>query len=430
MTTVAVAMLGARMHYAVPRLLHEAGLLDRFFTDSYVGNKPWLQAGLCALPAVLRSSAVERWLGRCEPALPPEKVTSFDLLGLWYGRARQRAKGAADTSEVFYQAAARFNRNILHVGLGDASVVWGFNGAALELFMVAKREGRCCVLEQTILPRSLERSLLRQEQLRWPGWDINPCDWSQQLAMDGREEAEWQLADVVVTGSAFVRDGLVELGVHPQKIHVIPYGVDPNRFEPPTYRSARSSNQQGPLKVLFAGEVGLRKGVPDLLEAVQQFSPAEIDLRLAGSISLHHSKLHRYHAHAQFLGAVPRSRMQDLFQWADVFVLPSILEGSATVIYEAVTAGCPVITTPNAGSIIQDGVDGFVVPIRSPERIAQALRMYIEKPHLLPVHKLALETSRHLASLNRYGHDLALMIAGFALDSDAAVYEAVVSVDE
>lgn len=174
MTKVAVAMLGARMHYAVPRLLHEAGLLDRFFTDSYVGNKPWLEAGLRAVPAGMRSSAVERWLGRKDDVLPPGKVTSFERLGLWYGRARQRAQGSALTSEVSREAALRFNRNILKFGLGDAQVVWGFNGAALELFETAKRQGRLCVLEQTILPRALERRLLQQEQARWPGWEQNP----------------------------------------------------------------------------------------------------------------------------------------------------------------------------------------------------------------------------------------------------------------
>ncbi len=95
---VTVALLGARRHYAVPRLLHEAGFLDRFFTDSYIGNKPWLEAGLRAIPAGAKPRAVQRWLGRKDDVLPPEKVTSFERLGLWYGYARQRASGVAALS--------------------------------------------------------------------------------------------------------------------------------------------------------------------------------------------------------------------------------------------------------------------------------------------------------------------------------------------
>jgi len=410
MIQVAVAMLGARMHYAVPRLLHEAGLLDRFFTDSYIGNKPWLEAALRVVPAGMRANAVERWLGRKDAVLPPEKVTSFDRLGLWFGWARQCSTSLVATNEVFHEAAVRFNQKILQVGLGDAGVVWGFNGWALELFETAKRQGRLCIVEQTILPLALERRLLQQEQERWPGWEKNPSDWTQPLATDGREEAEWELSDAIVAGSTFVRDGLVELGVPAEKIHVIPYGVDCKRFEAPIEHLSRQRTEAGPLKVLFAGQVGLRKGVPDLLEAVRQFAPGEIELRLAGGISLREAKLAQYQNHAEFLGHVPRNGMRDLFQWADVLVLPSIVEGSATVTYEAIMSDSPVITTPNTGSIIQDGVDGFIVPLRSPNKIGRALRRYLDEPNLLAAHRTALTETRERAGLQRYKTDLVRLV--------------------
>jgi glycosyltransferase involved in cell wall biosynthesis len=58
-----------------------------------------------------------------------------------------------------------------------------------------------------------------------------------------------------------------------------------------------------------------------------------------------------------------------------VFLLASICEGSATVCYEALAAGLPVVTTPNAGSVIRDGIDGFIVPIRDGPAIAGRLRL-------------------------------------------------------
>ena len=61
------------------------------------------------------------------------------------------------------------------------------------------------------------------------------------------------------------------------------------------------------------------------------------------------------------------------FEWADVFCLPTLSEGSATVTYEALASGVPVICTPNAGSVVREGIDGFLVPIRDAEGIAERL---------------------------------------------------------
>ena len=148
MTCVTVAMLGARRHYAVPRLLHEAGLLDRFYTDSYVSNKRWLEATLRTTPAALRCKAIDRWLGRSDAVLPPEKVISFEQFGLWYALAQQRAHRKSDLSSVYSEGARRFAKRILDRGL-DCQVLWGFNGAALELFEGAKRQGVQCILDQS-----------------------------------------------------------------------------------------------------------------------------------------------------------------------------------------------------------------------------------------------------------------------------------------
>jgi glycosyltransferase involved in cell wall biosynthesis len=77
---------------------------------------------------------------------------------------------------------------------------------------------------------------------------------------------------------------------------------------------------------------------------------------------------------------VTRQEVRRHYQWADVFVFPSLCEGSAMVTYEALAAGLPVITTPNAGSVVRDGVDGFIVPIRDAEAIAAKLDLLARDP--------------------------------------------------
>lgn len=411
MTRVTVAMLGARMHYAVPRLLHEAGLLERFYTDSYVGNKPWLKRALSAIPEPLRPSEIKRWLGRSDVILPPERVTSFEWLGLWYAWARRRACGQADLERVFEKAAVRFSNCISAKGLGGTDVLWGFNSASLELFRLAKTKGMRCILEQTILPKRLMRTLLEEEAARWPGWQPAEEDGRAGApvgALVAREEQEWALADCIVAGSDFVRSGLVGLGVPEDKITVVPYGVDARRFAAVPPQDETRGN--GPLRVLFAGEVGLRKGVPDLLHAFDLLPSGTVELRLAGGVALAADRLAAWRDRVSFLGAVPRLQMPALFQWADVFVLPSIVEGSATVTYEALISGIPVITTPNTGSIVRDGVDGFVVPIRDPAALATAMARYHEDRDLLARHRAAMAESRRMAGLERYREDLVRVV--------------------
>ncbi|WP_200241676.1 glycosyltransferase family 4 protein [Thiohalocapsa halophila] len=411
MAKVVVTMLGARMHYAVPRLLYEAGLLERFFTDSYSGNKPWLRLAAQAIPRKVRPAVLERWLGRDDAALSPERVVSFEGLGWWYAHARRRARSPGGIQEVFNESAARFNQLILaHPAFVAGDVVWGFNGASLALFAAAQRQGRRCILEQTILPKRLATQLLAEEAERWPGWEASAAGGGSPPVLDPvlREEHEWALADRIVAGSAFVRDGLVQLGVAEDKIRVVPYGVDAARFvvEPAGAGGPDQTARRGPLRILFAGQVGVRKGVPDLLQALRRLPVNAVDCRLAGPIGLAADKLRDLPGAAQLLGPVPRSRMGELFRWAEVLVLPSLVEGSATVTYEALMSGLPVIATPNAGAPVRDGVDGSLVPIRNPQVLADAFQRYLDAPDLLRSHQNAALKDRARLGLETYRDNL------------------------
>lgn len=404
---VAVAMLGARRHYAVPRLLHEAGLLDRFFTDSYIGNKPWLEAALRSVPRRLLRRGLQRWLGRKDAVLPPDKVSSFEALGLWYVWARARAHSHSEMQTAFREAARRFSAAVLRAGLGQAPVLWGFNGASLELFQSAKEQGRQCILEQTILPVELEFRLMREEVARWPGWQpgLDIPDFDRPIIERARQE--WELADCIVAGSDFVRTGLEECGVPADRIRVVPYGVDAGRFSPAQTRERRGHE---PLRVLFVGEVGLRKGVPDLLHALAKLGSERVQAKLTGRLALAHSQMAAFSDVATFLGPVPRVQMPDLYRWADVFVLPSIVEGSATASYEALLSGIPVIATPNAGSIVEDGLNGLIVPVRNADALAEAIGWYADDRDLLVRHQVACLGSRAYAGLSRYRADLVSVI--------------------
>jgi glycosyltransferase involved in cell wall biosynthesis len=84
----------------------------------------------------------------------------------------------------------------------------------------------------------------------------------------------------------------------------------------------------------------------------------------------------------EIIGPVPRAEIRKQYDWADVFLLPTLSEGSANVVYEAMAHGLPVITTPNAGSIVRDGKEGLIVPIRDPAAMVGAILELAGDPEL------------------------------------------------
>jgi glycosyltransferase involved in cell wall biosynthesis len=88
----------------------------------------------------------------------------------------------------------------------------------------------------------------------------------------------------------------------------------------------------------------------------------------------------RYAGQLRHVGPVPSFEVHRWFQSSDVFVFPSLAEGSAYVTYQALAAGLPMITTLMSGSILRDGVEGFLVRPRDASAIADRLRILYNDP--------------------------------------------------
>jgi glycosyltransferase involved in cell wall biosynthesis len=377
---VSVVMLGARMHFAVPQILADAGLLQTLYTDVYLGNKVWLERLISMLPDRARSGVVQQLAGRSAHHIPSDRIVSFDLLGLWYYYKRRGIQAPSESATLFAKMNRIFGDRVCRRGFAGSDIVWGFNGASFEIFQYARRHGIKCILEQAIAPRSIELKLLSEEAMNWPGWQTNDDGFplSDGDPLSQREEAEWELADTIVCGSDFVADGLRKRNVPSEKLRVVPYGVNTSYF-----RETLSQSPEGTLNVLFVGEIGLRKGIPYLLEALRTLNrPQSIRAKLVGPISLSLERLRKYGEWCEVLGPVPRLRMSELYRWADVLVLPSLCEGSATATYEAMACGLPIITTPNSGSLVRDGVEGFVVPIRDPLVLQEKIALLADNESL------------------------------------------------
>jgi glycosyltransferase involved in cell wall biosynthesis len=255
--------------------------------------------------------------------------------------------------------------------------VYAYEGGALNTFREAKSLGITTIYE---LPSSYwhwATVLFREEGSRNPEFaSLIPKLRDSQAHTQWKSE-ELSLADVVIVPSEHVRATLSGT-VSDAKIRVVPYGAPEPRQRP------EPVGVRDHLRVLFVGNLSQGKGISYLLEAIESLGSC-VELTLVGSRFAGHPVVDEACERFRYLGSIPHSAVLSEMLNADVLVLPSLAEGCALVVLEALACGLPVVVTPNAGvlAFVRDGVEGFVVPICSADAIAQKLNVLYQDRALL-----------------------------------------------
>jgi glycosyltransferase involved in cell wall biosynthesis len=363
--SVVVSQLGARMHYAVPRILAGAGRLERLYTDiCAVKGGPRM---LAAMPPAALPGPLRRLAGRVPHGINRDRISCFPALGIASVFRTRFDKSRARETETALRAGRAFSAGVVRRGFGRAGGFYGFSGECLEQLAAARDKGLWTAVEQVIAPRHVVDMLVAAEAEKFPGWQPEVAHDPYAMAYGARETDEWATADLIVCPSKFVRDWVVASGAPDARCVVVPYGVDvPSLMRLPERAGPRR------LHVLTVGAVGLRKGSPYVLQAAERLRGVA-EFRLVGPVLASRDCTRDLARVLDLVGPVPRAEILRHFAWADVFLLPSVCEGSATATYEALGAGLPVVTTPNSGSVVTDGVDGFIVPLGDVDAICPAL---------------------------------------------------------
>ena len=248
---------------------------------------------------------------------------------------------------------------------------------AVEAFETCHGAGAPCVLEQYIGHRREGRDLMQIEHERWGiPFDAHAAEHlGFSPARIDSNDRELELAAAVIVGSPFVAQTLKNQGVPAARIHIAQYGVELNHYRP----QFNQRHESEPLQIAFVGQVGLRKGILYLLQAVKQLGEQVAHVHVYGQLMLPGKLLEPFEKYMTAHGHVPRSTLVDRMANCHAFALPSLWEGSSYAVYEAMAMGKPAIVTANTGSVITDGVDGFVVPIRSADAIAEAILAFREE---------------------------------------------------
>ena len=259
---------------------------------------------------------------------------------------------------------------------GRVPWVYGYEDGALATFRAAAGAGGRRAYELPIAYWETTRRLLREEAARLPEWEPTlgaTRDSDEKLA---RKTAELELAETVVCPSRFVLESVPEWAR--ERCVVAPFGS-------PRAARGRPPGRGGPLRVLFAGALTQRKGLADLFRAMRLLRRKDIELVVMGSPLAPKEFYRREHGGFTYEAPRPREAVLELMASCDVLAMPSIVEGRALVQQEAMSRGLPLIATRNAGGedLIEEGVTGFLVPIRAPEQIAERLERLAEDRELL-----------------------------------------------
>jgi Glycosyl transferases group 1 len=371
---VAMIQDGARRRYRVPLVLQRAGILERVFMDWFVRTRS-VEEKLAFLAKKVQPKLGRKMAERSCPELDPSRVIRNPLMALRLTLKMRRFDHSEDAYVWHSHQTAKW---ILREGFGEANALYGFiRNAAPETFRAARERGLRTSGDQIIAPLKVEVAEMKRQVRDWPGWNDREAIELHPQYHD-LERQTWQTLDRITCMSDYVRDGLISVGVAAERISVIPYP-----WEESTGQPVQRVKKSGPLLVGFVGAVGLRKGAPWFLETARRFHPDRVRFAMVGRVMLDESRLEPYRDRVQFVGEVPRSGVNDWLRRFDLFFFPSTCEGSAGSVMEAMGAALPVVTTPNSGSRVRDGIEGFVRPYEDIDGFEQAIRQLDDDRDLL-----------------------------------------------
>jgi len=289
--------------------------------------------------------------------------------------------------------------SLIRRGAVNASAVYGYEHSAAESFRAAGEKGIRRIYELTIGYWRVGLKILSEERELKPEWAATLDVLRDSDAKNARKDAELSGADHVIVPSDFVRATLREHPGFGASIDVIPYGAPAPRRQ----ASAREPRKDA-LRLLYVGHLSQRKGVSYLFEAMQRLEGLATLTLVGPKPDRECPALERELQHHKWLGVVPHSRVLEVMGAHDIFVFPSLFEGMALVIPEAMSEGLPVIATPNSGAdmMVSSGVDGFIVPIRDVEAIvSRVTELARDRERLAEMSRAALAKAAQMSWANR-----------------------------
>jgi starch synthase len=297
-----------------------------------------------------------------------------------------------------YLTATTFG-NWVAKSLPECDLYVGLSGSSLLAGKKAHEKGAAYICDRGSAHIRVQDQLLRDEHALW---DVKFAGIDARIIE--REEAEYIEANIVTVPSLFAFRSFVEQGIPTEKLRLLPYGVNVSRFQ----KVAEPTESQ--FDILYVGAMSLRKGIQYLVQAYKKIKHPNKSLTFVGAPSRELIKMLKmrnlWPEDTKVLGHVPQAELKNIMSRSSVLVLPSIEDGFGMVMAQAMACGSPVIASSNTGGedLFKDGEEGYIVPIRDVDALAERLQQFADKPELRVIMgKRALARVQSMGGWNNYG---------------------------
>jgi glycosyltransferase involved in cell wall biosynthesis len=264
---------------------------------------------------------------------------------------------------------ARLTDRLWSKRIPPCTIFHGWMGLSLACLLKAKGQGTITLLENPARhPRHWHQAGVEECER----FGIAPRERSTTLPapLIRRMEQEFELCDRIVLPSTLSQRSFTECGLGRKTVVVKP-AVDTDLFAP------RPLEERSCFRACFVGRVELAKGAGYLLQAWRRLALPNAELVLVGDVKPEMRSLLRTYADAtvRTLGVLPARALTQRYRESDLFVFPSVNEGLAQVLLEAMSSGLPVVASDHSGAddLVTEGKDGFIVPVRDVDRLAEAI---------------------------------------------------------
>jgi len=262
----------------------------------------------------------------------------------------------------------------------NIKAVYAYEDGAYETFLQAKKLGIECIYELPIAYWQTLRRLLLLEAERMPAWAITLKGGIDDSTVKlDRKTQELELADKIIVPSNFVAQSLPASAMD-KPLLIAPFG-SPQLPHNLTRTKARTKpDATNKLKILFVGSMSQRKGLGDLFEAMKILDGLQVELIVLGALQAPIEFYRNQYKYFNYQQGRTHEGVLDLMSNADIFCLPSIVEGRALVLQEAMSQGLPLIITANTGGedLIIEGETGFLIETGNATAIAEKINWFYE----------------------------------------------------
>lgn len=297
---------------------------------------------------------------------------------------RIRKKIYFDPRKINSYINSRFAKNCCK-HLKDCDYFIGYSTSSLETLICAKKKNITTILERTSSHHTFQMNILDKEfkLIENQSYKINYINWQRALL-------EYELADYISVPSEFVLNTFLEKGYDRKKFIVNNFGVNLKEFY-----SLPNVIVERPFRAIFVGNASFRKGFHYLLKAANEIDLPNFEIWHVGTVDdeiKRFLKLNKIKKNIIFKGPKKQDELYKYYNQCDIFILPSLEEGFAMVIFQAMACGLPVIASENTGyvdlTLINKNLKKNVLKIRNIENIKERISYYYHNPKILKLEGL------------------------------------------